>query len=97
MISQPLTIWYGMRRSICEWPRRPGPIIVPATLARTMGEKTWRRNSRRMISSAKMAPVMGALNEAAMPAPAPEASSTASSRWVKPSVRPTAEPKAAPP
>jgi len=75
----------------------PRATSVAVTLARKMGLKDRRPKSRRMISRAKTAPPIGVLKEAEMPAPAPAASSTESSRRVKPSVRPTALPKAAPP
>ncbi len=88
---------YDTRSSMAALPITPRPTMVAVTLARMMGEKTRSRNSRRRISIAKMAPAMGALNEAAMPAPAPLAIRMDSSRRVKPRVRPTSEPNAAPP
>jgi hypothetical protein len=71
--------------------------MVAVTLARMIGEKTFSSNSRRMISIANTAPPIGALNEAAMPAPPPQARRIARSLRLNPRVRPTAVPSAAPP
>ena len=54
------------------------------------------RNSNSKSSIARMTPAMGALNVAAMPAPAPHASSTLRSVAVVENIWPTSEPKAPP-
>src|SRR6266852_447833 len=61
-------------------PRSAREVAVAVTQESTMGAKRLTPKSPRTISSANMAPASGAWKEAAMPAPAPEASSTAASR-----------------
>ena len=61
-------------------PRSAREVVVAVTQESTIGAKRLTLKSASTISRANIAPASGAWNDAAMPAPAPHASSTAASR-----------------
>ena len=87
---------YGGTAKAGVFPRKMRAITLAVTEATTTAEKFLTVNSPRMISKAKRTPATGALNVAAIPPPAPQATNmrTRSSdiRSACPMVDPRAEP-----
>ena len=82
--------------NIDRWPSRIERTLVARVLAITRGINERPRNSKSNNSIARITPAIGVLNVAAIPAPAPQASSTLRSAAVVDTNCPTSDPNAPP-